>query len=315
MIAVAALLAVSALLLRAAPSIVPRVTDNDRAPLIAVLAWQMASWLAILTAALAALLLAAPPLATGIRLPTKLEACLAGLHGLGNSADSPAIQAIAATGLTLAVLRVLGCGARLALTNHRQRARHRAVLGLVGRPDRDLGAVVVEDAAAVVYCLPGRGGRIVFTSSAVRRLTRRQRAAVLAHEQAHLRGRHHLFIFSASLLARAFPRVRLFTLALDHTRRLVEMRADDLASRGHGRRPVAEALLALSGMTAPAPVLAATAITTASRIERLLSQPSRDASRRSAFARPVLRVSAAAATALAVPLAFTGLGHAALCLL
>ena len=315
MILAIGLLAVGATLVLAGPRLLTRLVPGERAPLISIVAWQLASWFAVASAALAAALLAAPSLAAAGRLPAGLEACLATVRqSLGNPADSPLLQSIAAGALGAFVLRMTGCATRLALANHRHRARQRALLTMVGTKDTDLGVVVVADPTAAVYCLPGRGGRIVFTAAAMARLTAGQRAAVRAHEQAHLRSRHHLLIASASLLSRAFPRVPLFNLARQHTLTLVEMHADDLASRGHGRRPVAEALLALSVVSAPPAVLAATAVTTAERIARLLApHPPVDAAH-PGLDRRVAGVLLGCGALAASPVLLAIVGHAAICL-
>lgn len=316
MILAIGLLVVGAILLFAGPRLLIRWAPGERAPLASIVAWQLASWFAVVSVVLAAALLAAPSLAAAGRLPAGLEACLATMHrSLGNPADSGLLQSIAAGALGVLLLRLAGCATRLALANRRHRARQRALLSMVGKKDAALGVVVVADPIAAVYCLPGRGGRIVFTASAVDRLTARQRAAVLAHEQAHLRNRHHLLIASASLLSRAFPGVPLFTLTRQHTIQLVEMHADDLAARGHGRRSVAEALLALSVVGASPTVLAATAVTTAERIARLLApQPAADAARPALARRVAALVLACGALAVA-PVLLAIVGHAVICLI
>lgn len=316
MILAIALLAIGAILLFAGPRLLARWTPGERAPLTSIVAWQLASWFAVASVVLAAALLAAPSLAAAGRLPAGLEACLATLHrSLGYPADSRLLQSIAAGALAVLLLRLAGCAIRLALVNHRHRARQRALLSMVGRTDVALGVVVVADPTAAVYCLPGRGGRIVFTASAVDRLTARQRAAVLAHEQAHLRNRHHLLIANASLLSRAFPRVPLFTATRQRTIQLVEMHADDLASRGHGRRPVAEALMALSVIGAQPAVLAATAVTTAERIERLLAPQPAVRAARPAPARRVAALLLAGGVLGASPVLLAIVGHAVVCLI
>ena len=54
---------------------------------------------------------------------------------------------------------------------------------------------------------PAAGRPVVLTSAAVEALDDTQLAAVLAHERAHQRGRHHLLVSLAGSLAAAFPRV------------------------------------------------------------------------------------------------------------
>lgn len=315
MILAVCLLVLSVALLGLGPRVIARWTSGARSPLASLVAWQLASWLLVGTVLLAAALLAVPSLAAVGRLPASVESCLAVLRNLPNPADSVVLQVVAGVVLVCALLRLFGCALRSAVGNHRQRARHRALLCLVGRPDAALGAHIVIDPAATVYCLPGHGGRVVFTSGAVDKLSPAQRAAVLAHERAHLRGRHHLLIASASVLSRSFPRVTLFSKAFDQTTRLVEMRADDLASRAHGRRPVAEALLALTDMTSSPVVLAASAVTTADRIVRLLADRPPDPASRLAHTHRAVGGALAASVLAGSPMLLATAGHAVLCLL
>jgi hypothetical protein len=74
-------------------------------------------------------------------------------------------------------------------------------------------------------------------------------------------------------LARACPRVRLFTVGAVEVARLLEMCADDAAARRHGRIGVVEALLALgsSPVSGPAGALGAAGPTVLARAERLLA--------------------------------------------
>lgn len=315
MILAVCLLVLSVALLGLGPRMIARWTSGARSPQASLVAWQLASWLLVGTVLLAAALLAVPPLAAAGRLPTSVESCLAVLRDLPNPADSVVLQVVAGVVLVCALLRLLGCALRSAVANHRQRARHRALLLLVGRPDAALGAHIVIDPAAMVYCLPGHGGRVVFTSGAVDKLNPAQRAAVLAHERAHLCGRHHLLIASASVLSRSFPRVALFSKAFEQTTRLVEMRADDLASRGHGRRPVAEALLAMTDMTSSPVVLAASAVTTADRIVRLLADPPPRPATFLAHTHRAVGATLAASVLAGSPMLLATAGHALLCLI
>ena len=315
MILALCLLLVGGGLVLGGPRVLTGWTTTGRRPVAGLLAWQLASWSALVSVLLAAALLASPRLAAVGRLPAGVESCLHGIHHLANPAGNLLLRAMAVALLVGVVVRLLECAGRTALANHRCRARHRVLLRLVGRRDGELQADVVDDDTAVVYCLPGHGGRVVFTSAAVNRLTTSQRSAVLTHERAHLRGRHHLLVSSATLLARTFPGVRLFAQAREQTARLVEMRADDIAVRGHGRRPVAEALLALADTAAPGTALAATGVTTTARIERLLTTPTQH---RSSPLRGLAR-GASTTTAFGVfaasPMLLAIASHAALCLI
>jgi hypothetical protein len=111
----------------------------------------------------------------------------------------------------------------------------------------------------------------VLTTGAVKALDADELAAVIAHERAHLRERHHLAVAAAIGLARAFPRVPLFAGAADETARLVELRADDVAAGDTDQVSVAGALVALAGMRAPEAALAAAACGGTARVARLLA--------------------------------------------
>jgi Zn-dependent protease with chaperone function len=309
------LLTVGSGLVVVGPRVLSRLTESGRWPLSGILAWQAASWSVLGSVGLAAALIASPSLAAAGRLPAGLESCLASVRRVINPAGNPLLQAMALVLLAGIAVRLVSCLARTGLTSHRRRARHRVLLSLVAHHHPQLDVHIIEDDTPLVYCLPGRGGRVVFTSAALERLSSAQRQAVLAHEHAHLRGRHHLLIASATILAGAFPRVSLFVQSREHTARLVEMRADDVAVRRHGRRLVADALLVLVDMARSDTVLAATGVTTAVRIERLLRTPTR--------ARPTLAGGLVRASGVFVvgglfvasPLLLAIAGHAALCLI
>ncbi len=152
-----------------------------------------------------------------------------------------------------------------------------------------------------MYCLPGRG-RIVVTTGALDRLDQTELQAVLAHERAHLSGRHHLVIMLARVLPTAFPGIRFLSIAADQTGTLAEMAADDTAARHH-RLPLARALLTLAAAPAPVPAPALGAARTAAgqRIRRLLDTP-RPVSAVGRAAGFTMSLLAAPALALAVPI-------------
>jgi Zn-dependent protease with chaperone function len=134
------------------------------------------------------------------------------------------------------------------------------------------GAALVLDASQpVAYCVPGRPAAIVVTSGALRLLGPGQLTAVLAHERAHLAGRHHLLITLTRGLAASFPAVPLFSRGAAEVARLTEMCADDTAARHSGRPVLVAALLAMgTGAAVPAAALAATSCAVTARVQRLL---------------------------------------------
>ncbi|HMH93366.1 MAG TPA: M56 family metallopeptidase [Streptosporangiaceae bacterium] len=160
-------------------------------------------------------------------------------------------------------------------------------------------AVVLDAPQPAAYCVPGRPATIVLTTAALAILDADQLTAVLAHERAHLAGRHHLLTGLTRGLAAVFPAVPLFARGPLEVARLAELRADDAAARRSGRRTLVAALLAMgTGAAVPAAALAATGGATAVRVQRLLDPPGRTA--RGAVALMTVTLLLAAASA-AIP--------------
>jgi len=200
--------------------------DAAGTPLLALLAWQVASVSVVASWVLIGVLLPNPVL-----------------------------------GLTVAgavLARLAYNVAAVARDEGRRRREHAQAVRIVGRTDPALGATIVDSDVPAIYCLAGRPHTIVVTSGARDVLPNEQLRAALAHEHAHLAGRHHLVLVLARALSRAFPVVGFFDLAAAETARLVEVLADDTAARRHGRRTVAEALLrwtAALAVVAAAPLI------------------------------------------------------------
>jgi Zn-dependent protease with chaperone function len=226
----------------------------QQAPRVGVLAW---------------LALATSTLVAGI---------LAVLTMVAMAAMHPGLAIVCAIGVVAgvaAVGRLLFCAAHAGADTRTARRRQHALLDLVARHDPHLDALVVDHPASTAYCLPGRPDRVVVTSAAVESLRRDQLEAVLAHERAHLRGRHHLAVAATEVLGRAFPFVPAFAAAADAVPRLVEMAADDAAVRDHERLTLATALVRLAEGAAPVAALGARGDTAVLRIRRLAAPPAR----------------------------------------
>jgi Zn-dependent protease with chaperone function len=135
---------------------------------------------------------------------------------------------------------------------------------------------VLEAPQPAVYCVPGRPATVVLTTGALAVLDPPQLLAVLAHERAHLAGRHHLLVTLGKATRAGFPAVPLFTRGADEVARLAEMRADDVAARRSGRDTLLQALVAMGTgrpLPTPAPALAATGGIVSARVGRLLDPP------------------------------------------
>lgn len=130
--------------------------------------------------------------------------------------------------------------------------------------------VVLEDTRTDAWWLSGADQRLVITTAALNRLKGRQLDAVLEHEQGHVRARHDLLLHCAGALAGAFPQVPVFAAFRDQVHHLVELAADDTASRRVGRLTTALALVELNeerGVFGPG---AAATATLPGRVQRLL---------------------------------------------
>lgn len=258
-----------------APDALLRLTRSGRAPRWGVTVWLLAlgsvpaAWLA------AAGLIGVELVLAGGDLGEVLAGCVTALHGAAIGAQGVAVQAglLLLAGLVGAGLVVLTARLGRTLGAARRRThRHADTARLVGRMDDALGAVVVDVPGRLAYAVAGRPSTIVVSRATVHALDDAQLQAVLAHERAHLAGRHHLLLAGARALAATMPRIRLFTAGSGELSRLVEMCADDTATRGHSSGALVGALLTLTGgpVAPPRGALTAAGTAVADRAERLM---------------------------------------------
>jgi Zn-dependent protease with chaperone function len=213
------------------PGLLARARWPDRAPAAAVVLWQALTLTAVLSAL--GVVLAAPEevvRAAGSGRPVATAALLAAL-------------AVAA----LIVARLLVSLARVSYRSRARRSRHRMLVDLLDRAERHReldvdGLRVLDGALPLAYCVPGRSPRVVLSDGALRVLDDTQVAAVLAHEQAHLRHRHDVVTESFTAFYRAVPGPLRSRVPLDAVHLLLEMVADDAARRRCGADAVRGAL-------------------------------------------------------------------------
>jgi Zn-dependent protease with chaperone function len=261
-----------------APALLSRLTTRGISPRLGLAAWltAMASALASAAAALEFLVQAA---VTGwSRLAEVVCRSVAG-HACAQTVYTSAVFE-----LTLAVITVIAALAAAVVAwrygrgvqrAQRQTRAHAEVARITGRGLPGVtAAVVLESPQPTAYCVAGRPGMIVLTSGALALLEPAQLAAVLAHERAHLAGRHHLLIALTRGLAAVFPGMPLFARGPDNVARLAEMCADDAAARRSGRGTLAAALLTMAtGAAVPAHALGASARAVTARLHRLVDDP------------------------------------------
>ncbi|MFJ3334443.1 M56 family metallopeptidase [Streptomyces sp. NPDC086766] len=294
----AVLLLLGALTAVAAPRLLGRADWTDREPVLALWAWQCMVASVLLCCALSMTLSAA--------------AAWQGLRGhVFGTAPRAVVEAYAfgTTGPWAATTAVaLACGglwsaAMLVREVVRARARRRLrrvelLVRAPRLPGEEPGGerlVVLESERPDAWWLRGAPPRLVVTTAALRRLKGRQLDAVLAHEQGHAQARHDWLLHCSAALADGFPRVPVFAAFRDEMHRLVELSADDMASRRFGRLTTALALVELNedrGVFGPCPTPQAHV---PQRVHRLLTPPDRlTAARR-------LRLTAAASLVPVIP--------------
>ncbi len=191
----------------------------DRAPAAAVVLWQAIT----LTGVLCAL---------GVVLAAPEEV----VRAVG--AGRPVATAALAGALLVAaviVVRLLVSLIGVTWRSRARRERHRTLIDLLDRAERRPahtveGLRVLDGALPLAYCVPGRTPRVVLSGAALEVLDDAQIAAVLAHEQAHLRHRHEIVMESFTAFYRAVPPPLRSRAPLDAVHLLLEMVADDAAS-------------------------------------------------------------------------------------
>src|SRR5580704_5728165 len=247
-----------------------RARWTARAPLLAIVTYLAAGWSVIAALGLAGLTLAVHATALGGGLSDLIGACV---HRLQATYGTPGGATVAGLGLTLAGA-VLARTALTAVAHFRAAGRqalhHAQTARLIGKPEPALGAMLVEHAQPAAYCVAGRQPTVILTTGAVQALDPSQLDAVLAHERAHLTGRHHRLLALARIGREVLPFLPLMRDAEEQVARLVELHADDTAARAHHPRLLATALVVLAAPASPVPGLAAGVTDAVQRIHRLL---------------------------------------------
>jgi Zn-dependent protease with chaperone function len=167
---------------------------------------------------------------------------------------------VAGASLVLAALATARL-ARLARRQLRARSKvrdyHRDVIAVVARTDDGPEPIMwLDHPMPLAYSIDGRPGYVVATEGLLAHLGAEGQRAVLAHERAHLRGRHHRIVNICEILAAAFPFVPLFAAAPPAVRVLVEVAADRVAAEATSAETVRSALSTVSQANSARPLWA-----------------------------------------------------------
>jgi Zn-dependent protease with chaperone function len=121
----------------------------------------------------------------------------------------------------------------------------------------------------LAYSIGGRNALIVASHGLAERLTPPELQAVLAHEHAHVRGRHHMLVSLADALGKSLRFIPAFRRLPMAIRILVELAADRAAVRQCGPDVVRSALTAISSRDTPPKALGMSGGDIAFRVSRL----------------------------------------------
>jgi Zn-dependent protease with chaperone function len=117
---------------------------------------------------------------------------------------------------------------------------HRVVQDRQAFGDVD-GVEVISSDQFVAFAVPGPRGGVVLSDSLLSVLDRNERSVILAHENAHLRHRHHLYIYLVEMCAAGLPLLRPFARKVKY---LTERWADEVAAERVGSRDLVATTIA-----------------------------------------------------------------------
>ncbi|MBW8796823.1 MAG: M56 family metallopeptidase [Streptomyces sp.] len=280
------------------PRLLARADWTDREPVVALWVWQCVVAAVLLCCALSMTLSAAAAwLAVRGHVFATAPSGVVDAYALGTTGPWAAVTAaaLACAGLWSGAMLVREVARARARRNRQQAELLRRSPLLPGEEPADGRLVVLEGDRPDAWWLPGAAPQLIVTTAALRRLKGRQLDAVLAHEQGHAQARHDWLLHCSAALAGGFPQIPVFAAFRDEMHRLVELAADDVASRRHGRLTTALALVELNedrGVFDPGPTPQAHV---PQRVDRLLTAPDR------LPARHRLRLTATAALVPVVP--------------
>jgi Zn-dependent protease with chaperone function len=253
------------------PPLLARLTRRGLSPRLGVAAW-LTAIVGVLLAWAAAITLIVVTSLSGLPNSSAFVLCLE-LLGVPERAATPgrfSLAVLIVSGLVIST--VVTVKVSRSVLGLRSRSReHAHAARIIGVPtDRpDVFVVTAEQPAA--YCVVGRPNAIVVTTAAVETLDDSQLAAVLAHEGAHISGRHHHLLMVLRALANSLAHLPLFTRGAEAVGELLEMCADDSAARRHGTQPLIAGMIMLAGpLPCHAGGLAVAATAVIARANRLL---------------------------------------------
>lgn len=257
------------------PPALVRLTRRGLNPRLAIATWLIAIAVVVTAWVFASMAIAVEVLSTHAAAPLQycVDALLA-INDIGWIGHLAVVSAaVATTVLSFLAARRVAVILRRLWSRSKDHAHTARMLGSHSGPS---GVVVLSAQHPTAYCVAGRPHAIVVTTGAVDRLSEDELVAVLAHERAHIAGRHPQMMMVLRSIATAIPRFPLFAAAVEAVGSLVEVSADDRAAQRYGRDALLRGLIALAGYRpAPGAALAAADTAVAARAARLLDPAGR----------------------------------------
>ncbi|MFI7190047.1 M56 family metallopeptidase [Nocardia nova] len=181
--------------------------------------------------------------------------CLPGAHDTASSRIGAVIGIIGIAVAIAAAVRFTFRWRALARQRSLVRDKHLS-LSRILHGSAEIPVLWLPSPRAFAYSLAGRPAMIVAGEGLKTTLDPAAVAAVLAHEHAHVQGRHHLLVMVAEAVAYALPWLPVARCSPELVRALVELDADGHAAHLYGTAAVRRALTRLHDQPAPGSALA-----------------------------------------------------------
>lgn len=243
----ALILAVAATLVAtAAPRLLDSMNLSVTRPAVVLVAWLTSIGAVLIFSASAVLMLLGPEHPPVEAAVDALLRCLSTIHHASRPWVADTMAVVSSCAAIVLLARAVLYSRRSSAARRRVQERHRDTLSIVARAGGDRDVMWLDHPVPLAYAVGGRPGFVVVTDGLSTILTDRERAAVLAHERAHLSGHHHRIVAWCDVLATALPFVPLFRRAPAAIRTVLEVLADHHAARVTSPAAVRSALTAVT---------------------------------------------------------------------
>ncbi|QIX52816.1 M56 family metallopeptidase [Rhodococcus sp. DMU1] len=248
MIVAVALFAAALVLGFGAPRWLPRLAAPGTDPRLALVAWVSTQVLFVSALVGGPLAVVTRPGLWSEQIPLLAASCVRTARDEGLLPWLPYAETALWTLAGALLVRIALVVGRSYRRHRRDSAAHLNLVRILGeaRTSGEVGEVVwLREKSCAAYSVGGRNG-IVVASEGLSVLAPLERRAVLAHEYAHIRGRHHVLVMFGGALAAALPFVPLCREGAAWVRVFVELAADRRAAHVCGHEAVRDALIRCS---------------------------------------------------------------------